>query len=90
VHRKTLVKGAHEVTRHDLDVAFPFAQRRNFNRDGTEPVEEIFAEGALLNHRSQVPIGGGHHSNIHGYFRGAATCRNVEVSKTRSKLTCVA
>ena len=53
-----------EMGDEERDVFTAFPQRRDGDVDDVEAVEEVFAEGAFLDHLRQVTVGGGHHADI--------------------------
>src|SRR5258707_10002836 len=59
----TLGEPADEVGDQKGDVVAAFAQRRYSDGEYVQPIEEIGAKGALLNHFLQVLIGRGDHSH---------------------------
>ena len=56
----------------DQDVAGPFAQGRQAQIDHVQAVEQVFAEGPVLDRLGQVAVGGGQDADVHADGLGAA------------------
>ena len=53
------------MLREDRDVRPPLAKRGHAHRDDVQPVEQVLAERALLDHLSQVAVGRGDDADVH-------------------------
>src|SRR4029079_11373095 len=62
-------RAPNEVVDQRRDVLAAIAQRRNSNDEGAETEIEVFAEGASVDGRPQIPVGGRHDAGVH--FDGA-------------------
>ena len=63
-----LARRLHEQHLHQLgDVVRAIAQRRQFERNHGQPVIEILAKRAVLDHRLQIAMRGGDHPHIHAF-----------------------
>ncbi len=56
----------HELGRHGLDILGALAQRRQPQAHHREAVEEVGAEGALVDRQPQVAVGGGDDARVDG------------------------
>src|SRR5262249_38290860 len=54
------------------NIPFPFAERREIDRESIQPVVQIFAEFSVSDHLFQVLVGCGNHPNINPGSTGAA------------------
>ena len=54
-----------EVLHQNLDIAGTLAKRRKIDRDNQQPVIQIFAESAGLDHASELPVSGRYDAHIH-------------------------
>ena len=54
-----------KVLNEQRDVFPAIAQRRQLDLDDIQPIVEVLAEAAVLDHFRQVGVGRGHHSHVH-------------------------
>ena len=68
-----------KLAEQQRDVAFPFAQGGDVDRDGVQPVIQILAETAFFDSQRQVDIGGSHNSDVGFHHLAAANADKLAV-----------
>src|SRR5439155_6459193 len=66
-----------KVVDEHRNVFATLAQRRHINRKNIDSIIEIVTKTSITDHRAQIPVGGGDHTNINWNFEGAAHAANA-------------